>query len=136
MTFDNLVSGTVIRFQFLWGREAAQGETEGRKSRPTVVGFRLDDELLLLFPITTKQPESSRFFFEVPETEKRRAGLNYALRSWIILDEVNSDKLNQSRYIEPDCQIGHFSRAFTLLVFRAWARESRARKIVITQRGV
>ena len=135
MTTGLLASGVVIRFQFLWGAEAARGETEGRKPRPAVVGFRLDDDLVLLFPITTKQPEPGRFFREVPETEKRRAGLSQELRSWIILDELNSDRIGQSHYIEPDCVIGQFSRAFTLQVFRAWARESRLRKILMVKRG-
>ena len=67
MTAGLLASGVVIRFQFLWGAQAARGETEGRKPRPAVVGFRLDDDLVLLFPITTKQPEPGRFFREVPE---------------------------------------------------------------------
>ncbi len=134
MSYDFLTSGAVIRFQFLWGPEAARGETEGRKPRPTVVGFRLDDDLLLLFPITTKEPAPGRFFREIPETEKRRAGLDREMHSWIILDEVNSDIASRSRYLEPDCEIGRLSRAFTLHVFRAWARESWARKITLTRR--
>lgn len=79
MTFENLVSGVVIRFHFLWEREAVQGETEGRKPRPTVVGFRLRNDRLLLFPITTKAPEPDRFAKEIPDTEKRRAGLDSRL---------------------------------------------------------
>lgn len=134
MSFDSLASGAVIRYPFLWGREAARGETEGRKPRPTVVGFRLDGDLLLLFPITTRPPEPGRFAAEVPDTEKRRAGLDADRRMWIILDEMNTDSVSRSRYLEPDCEIGRFSRAFTLHVFRAWARESRGRKIASTSR--
>lgn len=123
MTFENLVSGVVIRFHFLWEREAVQGETEGRKPRPTVVGFRLRNDRLLLFPITTKAPEPDRFAKEIPDTEKRRAGLDSRLRSWIIMDETNTDTAGNSHYLEPDCEIGRFSRAFTLQIFRAWAKE-------------
>ena len=133
MSIAFLTSGAVIRFQFLWGPEAARGETEGRKPRPAVVGFRLDDDLLLLFPITTKEPDPGRFVREIPETEKRRAGLDRDVRSWIVLDEVNSDSASRSRYFEPDCEIGRLSRAFTLQVFRAWARESRSRRITVTR---
>ena len=46
MSYDDLTSGAVIRFHFLWSREAERGESEGRKERPTVVGFRLDEDLL------------------------------------------------------------------------------------------
>lgn len=133
MSPNILTSGSVIRFHFLWGREAARGELEGRKPRRTVVGFRFDD-LLLLFPITTKAPEPGRFACEIPDTEKRRAGLDGDARSWIILDEANTDSISRSHYLEPDCEIGRFSRAFTLQVFRAWTHESRSRKILITQR--
>ena len=129
-----LTSGAVIRFPFLWGSEAQRGETEGRKRRPTVVGFRLDDDLLLLFPITTKEPSKDRFFREVPDTEKRRGGLDADLRMWIILDEVNVDSVRQSHYLEPDCKIGRFSRAFVLQIFEAWARERQSRRILVTSR--
>ena len=95
MSFDGLASGAVIRFQFLWAHEAERGELEGRKARPTVVGFRLDEDLLWLFPITTKAPEPGRFAREIPETEKQRAGLDRHSRSWIILDEINTDHLGK-----------------------------------------
>jgi hypothetical protein len=134
LSFLALTSGAVIQFQFLWGHEALRGETEGRKPRPVVVGFRLNDSLLLMFPITTKQPQSDRFFREIPETEKRRAGLSPELRSWIILDEVNTDSLNHSVYLEPNCEMGRFSRAFTLHVFQTWVNERKSRKIKITSR--
>lgn len=134
MSFDNLVSGVVIRFQFLWAREAERGETEGRKPRPTVVGFRLRNERLLLFPITTKAPKPGQFAREIPETEKRRAGLDPQLRSWVLLDEVNIDHVGSSRYLEPDCELGRLSRAFALQVFRAWAQERIAHKISVTRR--
>ncbi len=135
MSSSDLASGCVIRFHFLWSREAAKGETEGRKLRPTVVGFRLRGDLLWLFPITSQEPGPGRFAKEVPETERRRAGLDAQIRSWIILDELNADRIGQSTHLEPDCRIGRFSRAFTLLVFRAWIKESRERKIRVTNRG-
>src|SRR4051812_13579821 len=46
--------------------------------------------------------------------EKRRAGLNASLRLWIVLDEYNQDVIGQSFYLEPDSQLGHFSKAFFL----------------------
>jgi len=130
-----LTSGAVIRFPYLWRREAARGETEGRKLRPTVVGFRVDDDLLWLFPITTKLPEAGRFAREIPEIEKRRARLDPDIRSWIVLDEYNSDRIRSSTCLEPDCEIGAFSKAFTSLVFRSWIAEWRARKIRGVNRG-
>jgi hypothetical protein len=64
VSFEQILTGTVIRYPYLWAREARDGETEGRKDRPVAVGVRLgrmDGDLILLFPITSRQPETARF---------------------------------------------------------------------------
>jgi len=134
MTFDRLRSGSVIRYPFLWAREYDQGETEGRKPRPTAVGFRLrrpsGQDILILFPITTQPPRPGRFAVEIPDTEKKRAGLEANLRLWIILDEYNEDTLSQSFYLEPNSLIGEFSRAFFVPVVRSFIeRRSEVRGV-------
>lgn len=123
MSYDDIQTASVIRYPYLWAREAHRGETEGRKNRPSAVGVRLsrpDGDLLLLFPITTKEPEPSRFASEIPLIEKHRAGLDPDLRLWIILDEYNTDIVGQSFYLEPDPPIGRFSKAFFLPLVRAF----------------
>ena len=73
--FDEIETAVVIRYAYLWSREASRGQTEGGKRRPVVVGVRLaraDGDMVLFFPITTKYPETDRFAIEIPE--KRRAG--------------------------------------------------------------
>lgn len=72
------------------------------------------NDLLILFPITTKQPSPGQFAVEVPEIEKHRAGLDPLLRQWIILDECNEDEVPGSYYIEPVPPIGAFSKIFFL----------------------
>ena len=121
MSYEDIQTASVIRYPYLWAREAEHGETEGRKNRPVAVGVRLprpDGDLVLFFPITTKQPEASRFAAEIPAMEKRRAGLNGDLRLWIILDQYNTDIIGQSFYLEPDPPIGRFSKAFFLPLVR------------------
>nr|WP_245294908.1 hypothetical protein [Pararhizobium antarcticum] len=81
-------------------------------------GSRADGDLVLFFPITTKQPEANRFAVEIPAIEKRRAGLDVDLRLWIILDEFNSDVIGRSFYLEPEPPIGRFSKAFFLPLLR------------------
>ena len=114
MSLDQLRTGCVIRFPYLWVREAERGETEGRKSRPVAVGVRIarrgGDDVLVLFPITSQPPSRDRFAAEIPEMEKRRAGLDATLRLWIILDEYNQDTINQSFYLEPEPPLGRFSK--------------------------
>lgn len=119
-----LLAGAVIRYPYLWVRQAQAGETEGRKARPTVVGFRVSrrtGDLLLLFPITTSEPSSGRRFIDIPETEKRRAGLSRDMRQWIILDETNVDSVEGSYYLDPDAVLGYFSRAFFVPLMQAVA---------------
>ena len=86
--------------------------------------------MLLLFPITSKQPAAGRFAAEVPEIEKRRAGLDADLRLWIILDEFNEDAIGRSFYLEPEPPLGRFSRAFFLPLLREFiARRERMRGV-------
>ena len=76
MSRNELRTGCVIRFPYLWVREAERGETEGRKHRPVAVGVRIarpkGEDVLVLFPITSQPPSSDRFAVEIPEMEKRR----------------------------------------------------------------
>ncbi len=60
--YDDIQTAAVIRYPYLWHREAGKSETEGRKERPVAVGVRIarvDGDLVLFFPITTRQPTSS-----------------------------------------------------------------------------
>ena len=134
MSFDDFRTGSVIRFPFLWVREAERGETEGRKPRPVAVGVRLarrkGEDVLVLFPITSQPPSPDRFAAEIPEMEKRRAGLDATLRLWIILDEYNQDTIGQSFYLEPEPPLGRFSKAFFLPLMKEFiARRASTRGV-------
>ena len=128
MSFEQILTGTVIRYPYLWAREAHSGETEGRKERPVAVGVRIsrpDGDLILLFPITTKEPGSARFSAELPAIEKKRAGLDPTLRLWLVLDEFNTDVVGRSFYLEPVSPIGRFSKAFFLPLLREFVARRR-----------
>ena len=60
----SLKAGDVISYPYLWRREADNGETEGRKTRPAVV---------------------------VVPLELRRVGLTAEKRGWVIVSEHNRD---------------------------------------------
>ena len=129
MSYDDIQTATIIRYPYLWARQARAGETEGRKERPVAVGVRIDrvdGDLILLFPITTQEPEASRFSAEIPLIEKRRAGLDADLRLWIIFDEFNTDIVGRSFYLEPEPPIGRFSKAFFLPLLRAFIARRKA----------
>ncbi len=51
MSFEDIQTASVIRYPYLWVREAGRGETEGRKYRPVAGGVliaRIDGDVLLL----------------------------------------------------------------------------------------
>lgn len=110
-------AGSVLRYPYLWARQAGRGETEGRKSRPCAVILSLragsGQTELRLCAVTTQPPQKDTHAVEIPEIEKRRAGLDGSLQLWVIVDEHNVDVFEQSFYIEPQSQIGAFSSAFT-----------------------
>jgi hypothetical protein len=134
VSLDQLRTGCVILFPYLWVREAGRGETESRKPRPVAVGVRIarpkGDDVLVLFPITSQPPSPDRFAAEIPEMEKRRAGLDATLRLWIILDEYNQDTIGQSFYLEPEPPLGRFSKAFFLPLMKEFiARRATTRGV-------
>ena len=116
MTTDNFNIGEVYRYSYLWSREALVGEESGRKDRPACIVFKFSGEtdLLLIYPITTKQPASNRLAIEVPGVERRLGGLND--RSWIIVDEANSTQVSNAYDFACFSPLGRFSAAFVAKV--------------------
>jgi hypothetical protein len=103
---------------------------------PVAVGIRIaraNGDLVLFFPITSLEPETSRFAAEIPAIEMRRAGLDADGRLWIILDEFNSDIVGKSYYLEPEPPIGRFSKAFFLPLLRDFVARRR-RKVTEVNR--
>lgn len=134
MSFDAIQTGSIIDYPYLWRRESEDGETEGRKSRRTVIGLRISsrtgsDELILL-PITSKRPYADQLAFEIPDVEKRRAGLEIHLRLWIILDEYNYDLVGKSFYLTPDAPLGRMTGKFFVTVMEAFFKNIRMAKRV------
>lgn len=134
MVFEKLVSGTVFVYPYLWTNQAAKGETEGRKDRPVVVGVRARTpdglERLILFPITSKPPDTARFASEIPTLEKRRAGLDAHMRLWIILDEGNADTVFNSYYLANREPLGTFSKAYFLPLAREYIARRKTIKLL------
>ncbi len=124
MSFDDIGSGVVIRYPYLWSREAAAGETEGRKVRPVAVAVRIarpnGADMLILFAITSRKPAPTRLAIEIPEAERRRAGPDESARLWIVLDEYNQDIVGASFYLTAESPLGRFSKAFFLPVLKVF----------------
>jgi hypothetical protein len=84
--------GLVIRYSYLWEREARAGLEEGTKDRPCAVVLVLLRQgkapIVRVLPITHTQPIDPDSAFEIPLATKERLGLD-SERSWIVLDEAN-----------------------------------------------
>jgi hypothetical protein len=107
-----LEQGAIVRFFYLWSRQADAGEVSGRKSRPSCIVIRTptNPAALFLFPITSKQPASDRLHIQISEIECRRCGLNAP--SWLILDEFNRVMSDETYDFDSLKQQGTFSGAF------------------------
>jgi hypothetical protein len=80
--------------------------------------LRIDDaerniHHLVLVAITSQPPSKHQSTLEIPDTERRRAGLTRYPRAWIIVSEYNYDIAERSYYYEPNTPpLGAFSAAF------------------------
>jgi hypothetical protein len=130
--------GDVWRYPFLWSREAARGEREGRKARPVAVALltrnTAGEAEVVMVPITSHPPGDDLFAVEIPAIEKRRAGLDGHLPLWIVTDEANTDIPERSFYFEPDARLGAFSLQFIKAVQRLMIQALKARKLKSTGR--
>jgi hypothetical protein len=115
---DDLRSGAVVNYPYLWRWQQERGETEGRKERPVCVVLALHAESLThlaILAISSRPPDADQVAIEVPEIECKRAGLSELKRAWITVSEYNYDIAERSFYLDPNAPIlGRFSRSFMM----------------------
>lgn len=84
--------GLVIRYSYLWKREADTGREEGIKDRPCAIVMAVETEQgeqeVVVLPITHSPPANLADAIEIPAATKARLGLDYE-RSWIVISETN-----------------------------------------------
>jgi hypothetical protein len=120
--------GDIVRFNYLWAREAETGEESGRKSRPVCVIVKTSavPAALFLLPISSRAPVKTRAALVVPEIECKRGGLRAP--SWIICDEYNRVTMDLAHDFESLDPVGTFSSSFLKQVATALRNETRARR--------
>lgn len=130
--------GEVWRYEYLWHREHEVGMDNARKARPTalVTSYMGKDGRVNLFwvPITSKKPYPDRVAIEVPEIERKRAGLASDMQLWVMLDEYNHDFLDTSFYFDPNGYHGSFSAAFTDKALAVLISEGRKGSLKLVKR--
>lgn len=84
--------GMVIRYSYLWQREAREGREEGLKDRPCAIVMVLlregDAPIVRVLPITHSAPVDASDALEIPLPTKIRLGLDCE-RAWVVLTEAN-----------------------------------------------
>lgn len=84
--------GLVIRYAYLWRREADAGRDEGVKDRPCAVVIAIKNDAgettVYVTPVTHTPPTAPEDAVELPSRTKARLGLDDQ-RSWIMVTEGN-----------------------------------------------
>jgi hypothetical protein len=86
--------GLVIRYDYLWSREAAAGRDQG-KERPACLVAATDPttspRFVVILPITHTRPDKDTVGVEIPARVRKALGLDDA-PSWVIVSEHNVDE--------------------------------------------
>ena len=82
----------------------------------------------MFVPITTQPQKDNPYALEVPEIEKKRAGLDSQLRLWVVCLEHNNDAYERSYYLEPSAKMGSFSMPFVKRIQGLKIEAIKARK--------
>lgn len=92
MTWPVPRPGLVIRYAYLWEREARAGQEERVKDRPCAIVLVLlregQNPVVRVLPVTHTPPVDPTSALELPLPTKERLGLD-SDRSWVVLDEAN-----------------------------------------------
>jgi hypothetical protein len=84
--------GLVIRYAYLWEREAREGRDEGSKDRPCAIVLVTADAAgrrrVQVLPVTHSPPRTPADAVEIPAQTKARLGLD-GERSRVVVTEVN-----------------------------------------------
>ena len=92
MTWPAPQPGLVVRYSYLWKREAIAGREEGVKDRPCAIILAVKGEgghvRVLVLPVTHTRPQLPDEGVELPQSTKARLGLDGA-QSWVIVSEAN-----------------------------------------------
>ena len=87
------IPGLVIRYAYLWKRDADRGQIEGQKHRPCVVVLCVEEvdgeKVVTVAPITHSPPANPDQAIALTPATRRRLQLDEE-KNWVMATEVNS----------------------------------------------
>jgi hypothetical protein len=87
------IPGLVIRYSYLWKREAEAGQIEGQRHRPCAIVVAVVQEegewVVTVAPVTRERPKNPDQAIALSAATRRRLGLGHQ-PNWIMATEVNS----------------------------------------------
>lgn len=86
--------GLVIRYDYLWTREAAAGRAQGKERPPCLVAATnsvSSPRFIVILPFTHARPDGNTVGVEIPAKVRAALGLDDA-PSWVIVSEHNVDE--------------------------------------------
>ena len=106
--------GLVIRYDYLWGREAAEGREHG-KDRPACLVVASDPlvmpQFVVILPITHTRPRGDVVGIEIPFRVREAIGLDDE-PCWVIVSEFNVDEWPSPGLVSVPARQGAFSYGF------------------------
>ncbi len=106
--------GLVIRYDYLWSRQAEAGQDQG-KDRPTCLVAATDSltrpRYVVLLPVTHTPPSGDTIGIEIPTRVKHAKGLEDEPR-WVIVSEHNIDAWPNDGLSSLPGKPGQFSYGF------------------------
>jgi hypothetical protein len=106
--------GLVIRYEYLWKREAAVGRQQS-KDRPACLVAASDSAVaprfVVILPITHSAPTGDTVGIEIPPKVARALGLD-EVRSWVVVSDHNVDEWPNAGLAPVPGRPGVFSYGF------------------------
>jgi hypothetical protein len=114
MAFPEPKPGLVIRYDYLWSREAAAGRDQD-KDRPACLVAASDSattpRFVVILPITHAAPVGDTVGIEIPPKVRQAIGLDDA-PTWVIVSEHNVDEWPNGGLVPIPGRPGIFSYGF------------------------
>jgi hypothetical protein len=134
VTLPDPQPGLVIRYDYLWTREAAAGRQQG-KDRPACLVAATDSTVtprfVVILPITHTTPSGDTVGIEIPAKVRAAIGLD-AAQSWVVVSDHNVDEWPNAGLAPIPGRQGVFSYGF---IPPGLFRQIKSKFLELSERG-